>query len=90
MKDVRAQFGNTAAAYDSSATHASGEDLERLIAVAAPHGGERALDLGCGVGHTLRAASSAARDAFAITPATFAAPKVVIVARRSPISAERR
>jgi len=67
-----------------------GEDLERLIAVAAPHGGERALDLGCGVGHTLRAASSAARDAFAITPATFAAPKVVIVARRSPISAERR
>lgn len=54
MKDVRAQFGKTAAAYVSSATHASGEDLERLLAVAAPEGGERALDLGCGVGHTLR------------------------------------
>jgi len=54
VKDVRAQFGKTAAAYVSSATHASGEDLDRLIAVAAPRSGERALDLGCGVGHTLR------------------------------------
>lgn len=54
MQDVRAQFGKTAAAYVSSATHASGEDLERLITVAAPRSHERALDLGCGVGHTLR------------------------------------
>jgi SAM-dependent methyltransferase len=54
VKDVRAQFGKTAAAYVSSATHASGEDLERLLALAAPASGERALDLGCGVGHTLR------------------------------------
>lgn len=54
MKDVRAQFGKTAAAYVSSATHASGEDLERLVALAAPRSGARALDLGCGVGHTLR------------------------------------
>jgi len=52
--DVREQFGKTAAAYVSSATHASGEDLERLVAVAAPRSTERALDLGCGVGHTLR------------------------------------
>jgi SAM-dependent methyltransferase len=64
MKDVRAQFGKTAAAYVSSATHASGEDLERLIAVAAPRADERALDLGCGVGHTLR--RIAPRVAFAI------------------------
>jgi SAM-dependent methyltransferase len=54
VKDVREQFGKTAAAYVSSATHASGEDLERLIAVAAPRATDRALDLGCGVGHTLR------------------------------------
>ena len=54
MKDARAQFGKTAAAYVTSTTHASGADLERLIAVAAPLLGERALDLGCGVGHTLR------------------------------------
>jgi ubiquinone/menaquinone biosynthesis C-methylase UbiE len=54
VKDVRAQFGKTAAAYVSSASHASGQDLERLITVAAPRSGERALDVGCGVGHTLR------------------------------------
>lgn len=54
VRDVRAQFGKTAAAYVSSATHASGEDLERLVAVAAPRTNELALDLGCGVGHTLR------------------------------------
>jgi ubiquinone/menaquinone biosynthesis C-methylase UbiE len=54
VKDVRAQFGKTAAAYVSSATHASGEDLDRLLAVGAPRSSDRALDLGCGVGHTLR------------------------------------
>jgi ubiquinone/menaquinone biosynthesis C-methylase UbiE len=54
VKDVREQFGKTAAAYVSSATHASGEDLDRLIAVAEPRSTDRALDLGCGVGHTLR------------------------------------
>ena len=54
MKDVREQFGRTAAAYVSSATHASGEDLERLIALARPETTDLALDLGCGVGHTLR------------------------------------
>jgi SAM-dependent methyltransferase len=54
VKDVRAQFGKTAAAYISSASHASGEDLELLVALAAPQRGERALDLACGVGHTLR------------------------------------
>lgn len=54
MNDARAQFGKTAAAYVTSATHASGADLERLIAIAAPLPGERAIDVGCGVGHTLR------------------------------------
>jgi len=54
VKDARAQFGKTAAAYVTSTTHASGADLERLIALAAPLPGEHALDVGCGVGHTLR------------------------------------
>jgi ubiquinone/menaquinone biosynthesis C-methylase UbiE len=54
VRDVRAQFGKTAAAYVSSATHASGDDLERLVAIAAARSSDLALDLGCGVGHTLR------------------------------------
>jgi len=54
VKDVQKQFGKTAAAYVKSATHASGEDLDRLVAVARPQKHESALDLGCGVGHTLR------------------------------------
>lgn len=54
MKDVQRQFGKTAAAYVDSPTHAAGEDLEQLLAVANPLAHERALDLGCGVGHTLR------------------------------------
>jgi SAM-dependent methyltransferase len=37
-----------------SATHASGEDLDRIVALAIEHGGERVVDVGTGVGHTLR------------------------------------
>jgi ubiquinone/menaquinone biosynthesis C-methylase UbiE len=48
---VSAQFDPRAAAYVSSATHAQGEDLQRLAAMAAGHGEDRALDLGCGGGH---------------------------------------
>lgn len=84
MKDVRAQFGKTAAAYVSSATHASGEDLERLIAVASPHDDERALDLGSGVGHTLR--RIAPHVAFAVgADATF---EMMQAGRASVVTAE--
>lgn len=48
---ARAQFGPRAAAYVQSTVHAEGPDLEALSAVAAAHGGARALDLGCGGGH---------------------------------------
>jgi SAM-dependent methyltransferase len=51
---VRKQFGRTAAAYVESATHARGEDLDRIVALAREHGGERIVDVGTGVGHTLR------------------------------------
>jgi SAM-dependent methyltransferase len=51
---VQRQFGRTAAAYVDSATHARGEDLDRIVALAAEHGGERIVDVGTGVGHTLR------------------------------------
>jgi SAM-dependent methyltransferase len=51
---VQRQFGKSAAAYVDSATHAAGEDLERIAALAIEHGGDRVLDVGTGVGHTVR------------------------------------
>jgi len=51
---VQRQFGRTAAAYVDSATHARGEDLDRIVALASEHGGERLVDVGTGVSHTLR------------------------------------
>jgi SAM-dependent methyltransferase len=54
IEPVQKQFGRTAAAYVESATHARGQDLDRIVAVANEHGGERIVDVGTGVGHTLR------------------------------------
>ena len=51
---VRRQFGRTAAAYVESATHARGEDLDRIERIVREHGGARLVDVGTGVGHTLR------------------------------------
>src|SRR2546425_10409284 len=51
---VQRQFGRTAAAYVESATHARGEDLDRIVALATEHGGKRLVDVGTGVGHTPR------------------------------------
>jgi SAM-dependent methyltransferase len=48
---TQAQFGPRAAAYVSSAVHASGADLDALEARAARSRPARALDLGCGGGH---------------------------------------
>jgi SAM-dependent methyltransferase len=54
IQPVQKQFGRTAAAYVESPNHAKGEDLDRIVALAAEHGGERVVDVGTGVGHTLR------------------------------------
>lgn len=51
---TRRQWEPLASAYLESPTHASGEDLDTILSFAAPQAGETALDLGCGVGHTLR------------------------------------
>src|SRR3954468_14792937 len=51
---VRRQFGPAAEAYLASAAHAQGEDLANVVAFLAPAADEVMLDLGCGVGHTLR------------------------------------
>jgi 2-polyprenyl-3-methyl-5-hydroxy-6-metoxy-1,4-benzoquinol methylase len=45
------QFGDMAANYLSSPVHATGADLDRLVAQARRLAPARALDLGCGAGH---------------------------------------
>lgn len=60
---VRAQFGPAAAAYLASATHAAGEDLAHVVAFLDPRPDDRVLDLGCGVGHTLRRVAPLVRRA---------------------------
>jgi len=59
MSDLKSavveQFGPMAEAYRTSAVHASGADLQRLVELAAPQPHERALDAGCGAGHTAAA-----------------------------------
>ena len=49
---VREAFGATAAAYVASPGHAGGADLNRLVELAAPTLGDRALDVSTGGGHT--------------------------------------
>lgn len=49
---VARQFGQVAANYSTSAVHAAGEDLARLVAAAELTGRERVLDAGSGAGHT--------------------------------------
>lgn len=48
----RDRFGKYAAEYVTSATHASGEDLQRLVELADPQPGWIALDVATGGGHT--------------------------------------
>ena len=48
---AQSQFGPCAAAYVTSAVHASGADLDALEAIASRAHPTRALDLGCGGGH---------------------------------------
>jgi SAM-dependent methyltransferase len=51
---VRKQFGPAAEAYLASPAHAQGEDLANVVAFLDPRPDDVVLDLGCGVGHTLR------------------------------------
>jgi ubiquinone/menaquinone biosynthesis C-methylase UbiE len=66
IEPVQKQFGRTAAAYVESATHARGEDLDRIVALATEHGGERVVDVGTGVGHTLRRLAPGFRSAVGV------------------------
>jgi len=61
---VRRQFGASAEQYRTSATHASGRSLSRLMELVAPRPGWRALDVATGAGHT--AATLAPRVAMVV------------------------
>jgi len=54
---VQAQFGPSAAAYVTSAGHATGPDLEQLLAWGRKRGAARVLDIATGGGHTALAFS---------------------------------
>jgi SAM-dependent methyltransferase len=66
IEPVQKQFGRAAAAYVESPTHARGEDLDRIVALATEHGGESVVDIGTGVGHTLRRVAPTFRRAVGI------------------------
>lgn len=51
-EESRARFGAFAQRYVTSQTHAQGEELERMIAIAQPEPGWLALDVATGGGHT--------------------------------------
>ncbi|HWV35396.1 MAG TPA: methyltransferase domain-containing protein [Thermomicrobiales bacterium] len=52
---VRRQYASVGDAYVKSAGHATGSDLARMVALAAPDPGDRMLDIATGGGHVARA-----------------------------------
>ena len=67
---VQAQFGAVAERYVTSAIHAHGGDLARMIELAQPRGDERLLDIATGGGHTALAFAPYVREVLAtdLTP----------------------
>src|SRR5512138_2454805 len=51
-QSVERQFGPVAANYATSAVHVAGPDLTAMLAAAGARPDQRALDAGCGAGHT--------------------------------------
>ena len=68
---VRKQFGANAERYVTSAVHAAGASLDRLVAIAAPRLEWRVLDIATGGGHTALALAPHVREVVAtdLTPA---------------------
>ena len=64
-ESARRQFGPAAAAYAASRYHAEGPDLAALVEAAELTGTERALDIGCGAGHTALALAPRVREVVA-------------------------
>lgn len=79
VKDrVRDMFGRAAEAYVASPTHAKGDDLARVVALAAPAAADVALDVSTGGGHT---ALALARQAGRVV-ASDLTPRMLAAARR--------
>ncbi len=77
------QFGSHAEGYLTSAVHAQGADLERLVSVVRERPSVRALDLGCGAGHAAYAlARGGARRVVAYDPS---ADMLRVVAREAAL-----
>jgi len=62
---AQAQFAPAAQAYVTSTIHAQGSDLARIVALAAPSGAERVLDVATGGGHTALALAAHVRHVVA-------------------------
>jgi ubiquinone/menaquinone biosynthesis C-methylase UbiE len=79
-KLVQEQFGAAAQGYVTSATHARGGDLRRLIELARPRGDERLLDVATGGGHTALAFAPHVREVVAsdLTPRMLEAAEAFI------------
>ncbi len=61
-------FAEHAHAYATSAAHAAGWDLARLVALVTAHGGRRAVDVGTGTGHTALALARRGVHAIGVDP----------------------
>jgi SAM-dependent methyltransferase len=77
---VQEQFGAAAERYVTSAIHARGGDLARMIELARPRGDERLLDIATGGGHTALAFAPHVREVLAtdLTPRMLAAAEAFI------------
>lgn len=79
----QARFGQRAQGYVASAVHASGADLDRLLALAAPRPEWVALDIATGGGHTALAFAPHVRQVVAgdLTPAMLRAARQFLAER---------
>jgi ubiquinone/menaquinone biosynthesis C-methylase UbiE len=66
IRPAQQQFGRVAEAYVDSPNHAQGADLDRIVELARTHGGTDVVDVGTGVGHTLRRVAPSFRRAVGI------------------------
>ncbi len=83
VRQVQSQFGRSAEAYVQSASHAGGDDLERLLAWGRARRPGRVLDIATGGGHTALAFAGVAAHvvAFDLTEPMLAAARTFIAGR---------